>query len=500
MEYDRSRTRWTHIAAYLLYAAGVIYLLMSNNPFLYSHRELRLALAGEHVDTVSPIPKGPNTEANKGDVVSWLDSSPERTGHDLSGQTRDKDYVTEWSKPLLMEAESESVTDWSADESGLVVTGKSPWAMAFTPEGDLRWRFRFSETTTDPGLLAPLADQQAIYITRPSGQMAALNKLDGKLQWKLNFASLIVAPPLLIEEDLWVLIRPLESEEKRLEDIANQERPSSSSKSKAAAPSAAQYRFVRINRNSGELVAYSGPLTVSGPTYLTWAREAKQILITNDNKLMSVNVEDPKAVSSQTLPDPIKGPAVVAEGKIFLSLASGKIQAWDLSKKGKFEWEVDLDSPPQGSPTYIPLYQRLSVATTDGHLHMIDIKKAERLWKFQPENRNLNHQVWATRLSGRFIEKMGMTWEKKGWSFWTACSDNRLCIYNPDKGQLLARVSAPGAVLSLPLFVGKEFYLLTSERKGEKRNFSIHRYMEEDLYKQKMAAAKNASQDPAANK
>ncbi|MBK8204939.1 MAG: hypothetical protein IPK68_22425 [Bdellovibrionales bacterium] len=133
------------------------------------------------------------------------------------------------------------------------------------------------------------------------------------------------------------------------------------------------------------------------------------------------------------------------------------------------DWEVDLDSPPLGPLTYIPVFQRLALITTDGHMHMIDIKKAEHLWRFPLDSRNPGHDIFASRLSAKNVEKLNLKWEKKGWTAWAPCSESRLCIYNPDKGQLIGRISAAGGVLTPPLFVGKGFYLLTAEKKPESK-------------------------------
>ena len=491
MEYDRSRTRWSYIALYLLYAAGVIYLLMVNNRYLYSHRELRVALAGEHISAVNPIPKG-TPQKDNGEPTYWSRANPERSNFDTSGTTRDREYTSDWKKDILLDGEEGDLSGWAADFTGIYLTGKHPWALALSPEGEVRWRFRFASSKPELGLLEPVTDQHSVYLAQYSGQIASLDKENGTLLWKLNLATEIASAPILINDDLWLVIKPLESEIKRLEDSKDSEGKSTKNKSQPAAP---QYRFVKVDRGTGELLGYSNPFAINGLTTLTWARDLKQLLATTDNKLHSLNLEDGKTIITQTLPDPIKGPAIVAEGKVFVALASGKIQAWDLNKKGKFEWEVDLDSPPQGPPTYVPAYQRLSVLTADGNLHMIDLKKAELLWRFQLENRNPIREILATRLNGHLIERLSLKWEKKGWTIWAPCSENRLCIYNPDKGQLLARVPAPGGVMTPPLFVGKEFYLVTSEQKDSKHSFRLSHYGDDDYFKKKAAAKAAAEKD-----
>jgi outer membrane protein assembly factor BamB len=497
MEYDRHRTRWPHILLFLIYVGVVVYLLMSNNKYLYSHRELRLALAGERLESVAPVPKISGEPPALGEPTYWSRGTPERTGHDGTGTTRDKDFVAEWNKIVVEEGAPNEISSWASDDSGVYLTGSGPWAYAFDLEGNQRWRFRFAKRDTERGMLDPVLDDKQIYFTQPAGQIIALDKITGGLRWKLALAEEILTTPLIINDELWLVVKPLESERQRLED--KQDGALKSTK-KPKAPNQAQYRFAKLNRKTGELRGYSDLFAAKTPTHLTWDRSEKQILIVSDNKLSALTIEDGKIASTQTLPDAIQGPAVAAAGKVFVALTSGKIQAWDLSKKGKFEWELEIAGTPQSAPTYIPTYDRLAVMTDDGQFHMVDLKKSEYLWKFSLDNRNPSHEIMAARLSGRHIENLGMKWEKKGWTAWAPCSDNRICIYNPDKGQLLARVPANGAVISPPLFVGKNFFLVTTEKSGDGRRFRLTHFMDEDAFKKKTkeaaeAAAKEAEKE-----
>lgn len=491
MDYDRRRTRWPHILLFLIYVGVVVYLLLSNNKYLYSHRELRVALAGERLESVAPVPKPRADLPELSDPTFWHRGTPERTGVEASGTTRDKDFVAEWAKVVVDEGPQSAINSWAADDSGVYLTGAGSWAYAYDLEGNQRWRFRFAKRDNERGMLEPITDDQQIYLTQPAGQVIALDKVNGGLRWKLALAEEILTAPLIIGDELWLVVKPLESERQRLEDKA--EEPTRRGK-KAKAPNPAQHRFAKLNRKSGELVGYSDLFATKAPTHLTWHRDDKQILIVSDNRLSAFAVEDGKLLSTQTLPDSIQGPAVAADGKVFVALTSGKIQCWDMSKKGgKFEWELEIAGTPHAAPTVMPTYDRLAVMTDDGQFHMVDLKKNEYLWKFSLDNRNPSHEIVAARLSGRHIENLGMKWEKKGWTAWAPCSDNRLCIYNPDKGQLLARVPANGAVISPPLFVGKNFFLVTSEPNGDGRRFRLTHFMDEDAFKKKAKAAAEAT-------
>lgn len=463
----------------------MVSLLLNSNPYLYSHKELRQALVGEQVNSVSPVQGIKRAEAKLAaeenvKATYWWRSTPERTGHDQGG-TRDKDYVSDWQKPILENVNTKTAPDWAVDETGLYIVSKEPWIVALNTQGDAKWRFRFAVQESEATNFTPVLDDLAVFVSHSKGAVAALDKQNGHLHWKARLAQEILSAPILLNGELWVLVNPLETERKRLE--AKEEKPSTG-KSKAPAPALPQNRLVRLNSLTGEVIDYSQPFTISGRANLTWAREFKLILISTDNKLYMIGTDDGQLIATQTLPDAIEGPAVVAEGKAFLALSSGKVQAWDISKKGKFEWEIDLVSPPRAAPTYIPTYQLLAVPTADGALHTIDLKKSEASWRLNADNHNPQNDLWASRLSGRYIEKLSMKWEKKGWTIWAPCSDNRICIYNPEKGQLLARISTPGAVASNPVFLGKEMYLITREGK-DSYTFKLVHYLDEETFKKK---------------
>lgn len=494
MEFDRKRTRWTHIVAYLIYTAIMVSLLLNSNPYLYSHKELRQALVGEQVNSINPVrgakradPKGAPEDDTR--ATYWWRSTPERTGHDQNGGTRDKDFVTDWQKPILENVSSKSVPEWAVDESGLYIVSKEPWIMALGTDGELKWRFRFAAQDGEIKNYVPVLDEQAVYVSHAKGSVAAMEKSNGHLLWKVKLASEILAAPIMVNGELWLLVNPLESERKRLEA---KEDKGTAGKNKSA-PAIPPHRLIRLNAISGEVVDYSQPFNVTGQANLTWAREFKQVLVATDNKLHMINSDDGQIIATQTLPDPIEGPAVVAEGKAFLALSSGKVQAWDISKKGKFEWEIDLVSPPRAAPTYIPVYQQLAIPTADGALHTIDLKKSEAGWRLNADNHNPQNDLWAARLSGRFIEKLSMKWEKKGWTIWAPCSDNRICVYNPEKGQLLARIPAPGAVASSPVFLGKELYLIARDGK-DSYTFKLVHYLDEDSFKKKAKDAQKTAE------
>ncbi|MBX7231671.1 MAG: PQQ-binding-like beta-propeller repeat protein [Bdellovibrionales bacterium] len=492
MEFNQNKTQWKGVVFFFIYIFCVVYLLMSNNRFLYSHIELRLALDGEQSETIAPLPRPEHQKPSpaKGGSTFWQRGTPERTGHDISGQQRDKEFIPVWQKTLFNQEEASEIQGYALDDTGFYVTSNNMWAYAYTNEGDVKWKYHFPHDGEATTLWSPVLDEGLVYLSTSNGHVVALDKKNGQVQWKLILAKEILNSPFILNSDeLIFAVFPLQDEIRRLE--LNPEAKDSSRKS--ILPPAV-YRLLRLNKSNGTMKGYSDSFVVKGRIGLTLSQENKQIIVTSDNKLHILSAEDFKLLSSQTLPDAIEGQAVVAEGHAFLALRSGKIQSWDITKKAKFEWEVDLTSAPMSPPTYIPIFQQLAIITADNQLHMIDFKKAKHLWLFPIENRNPGYEIIATRLQGRVMEKFNLKWQKRGWTAWAPCSEGRLCIYNPEKGQLIARIPVRGGVVSPPLFVGKSFYLLSKEVSADKtKKYLLTHYLDEESYRKKPKATQEAA-------
>lgn len=59
-----------------------------------------------------------------------------------------------------------------------------------------------------------------------------------------------------------------------------------------------------------------------------------------------------------------------------------------------------------------------------------------------------------------------MDWLHKGWTIWAPCGTSRFCIFTPNKGQLIQRVSLSVAPLTLPLQVERRWVFFG--QKGDK--------------------------------
>lgn len=484
MEYEHRRKRFFFLVIYLLYTVGVVYLLMTNNKFLYSHKELRSYLKNDRGLNVVPIPKADQLAPLEASGTSqfWPRFTPESTGVQYPNSPFAKNYFANWHQDLQADDLSLNNNSMVADSSGVYVASQNAWVFAFGPEGEQLWKFRFLPTKAVT--FSPVIDQSLIYMSWSNGEVATLNKKTGLPYWKLKLGQKILGTPVLLEGVLFVPVLPFEAESVRLGG------PAKKTDQKKGLPPP-ENRLALVKASTGELINYSEAFAASDKTTLSYVRETKQVLLTSDNRLLAINQENGRVALNEVLPDKIIGPAMYAEGKILVALSSGKIQSWDQNKKGKFDWEISLDSTPAGSLTYIPLYQRLVLITENSRLQMIDFKKTQRLWHFNLENHNTLNDTVALQLQGKFIEQYNMPWDKKGWTVLAPCSDRRLCLYNPDKGQIIGRVMAPGQVVTAPAFVGKNFYLLSVEEENGKPRYKLTQFMDKEKADKAPSAAEN---------
>jgi outer membrane protein assembly factor BamB len=189
--------------------------------------------------------------------------------------------------------------------------------------------------------------------------------------------------------------------------------------------------------------------------------------------MFAVQLPEMKVKWQKVLSSKIEGPPVVATKNVLVSLKEGKVKGYNMVT-GKEAWEEDLKSPLQGQPTYVPIYNRAVAITKNGYLHVIDLDAGDRLWRFRLDNENDLKIPWTTRLSGKFIEALSMKWKYKGWTIWSPCVKDRICIYNPSEGQIVGRVMLSGNLLTQPLFAEQSFQVVLRTENG----YTITKYEE----------------------
>ncbi|MGE0529650.1 MAG: PQQ-binding-like beta-propeller repeat protein [Bdellovibrionales bacterium] len=468
MEYESRQVKWYWLLLFIVYCGAVVYVLFKGNPYLYSHHELRAELMSADETRRLPIPAKPVPVEKPGAVTTLDRFNFERTAVDNLGATRNKNYV-EFENHIVEHGLEELPTEnISQDETGFFLSGRSPWAVKIGLDGSAIWKFRFHTLDSESSLLPIQADEATAYLVHPKGEVVALDKMTGAIRWILPLKQEVAANPFIWARDLVI---PVKGEKNIL--------------------------LVLINRTDGSVKTRKPKLDLKPGFLVSYGKSLDALLAAVDNKVVALDPDEWSALWSQTLTDPVKGPAVIVDNQIYVSTLGARLIKLDGSKKGKLEWEVELEYPAAAAPTYLPTVGRLSFLNTEGALVTLDAKTGKPVWHHNVENKNPLVETWSARLKGQHIEEFGMDWLHKGWTIWSPCSSHRFCIYTPNKGQLIERVQLSGAPMTLPILQERRWVFFTRVKEGQ---YGVSHVLEEGEVKKirstTQAADTGAGQNP----
>ena len=240
MDYERRRLRWYWVTLFVIYCGAVVYFVLTRNPLLYSHLELKQALLAAPDSKVEPVPspaKQPQLPEKLGDQAYFSRINSEQNGDASSDATYGKNFVETDVVPLSID-EDFHPNKWTFNDLGVVVGGTDA-AAAFNWTGQKLWEFRFAPSGKP--LSDVLSDSVLSYLISPSGEAIALNKSSGVMQWDLKLKEDVVGPTLLSLDRLLIPLKAHSGEAKSM-------RPA--------------FRWAVIKRTTGELLEYSKVLDV----------------------------------------------------------------------------------------------------------------------------------------------------------------------------------------------------------------------------------------------
>ena len=287
----------------------------------------------------------------------------------------------------------------------------------------------------------------------------------GKLLWSSRLDGELLSRGFIFENNLYVILKT---------------KKPGKDKKKAGT----QAQMVAISRIDGKLEKYSEDLGLKQEAQFSFDKNSNLLFITSAEKLVALKMPGMEPVWQKSLSSDVVGPAVIAEKRVLVSLKEGKVKVYNLTRGNEIH-EIELEQPLASPPALIPIYNRAAVTSTDGYQHVMDLDGGKRLWRFDLNNKNNMWSSWSARLSGNFIEELQMKWRYKGWTIWSPCVQKRICIYNPEKGQIVGRVMLSGQLSSLPRFQERSFHVLLEQETG----YALGHYMERP-------AAKKISQTP----
>jgi len=438
MEYQSRTVKWYWVILFLLFCTFSVYTLFTGNPYLYSHVELRSALDAGDESRRIPVPTPPKNRQGEPSAITFFPRyNVENTAVDPIPTARSKNHVVHSNHTVNLEGAENDNVQVAQDDSGFYVAAESGWVWALGLEGQIRWRYRFLQVDEKQGLMRPLLDGQSIYMVSYMGEIVCLNKSTGALRWSLSLGEPVVSKPFLFDKALVVPTKGQTGVDLQM-----------------------------VHRLFGELDPKPPRFDFKADFEVSQIPSLKLAIISYANKVSAVSTETWQVAWTQTLTDPIFGPTVTVENQIYLSTLGAKVVRLDASRKGKIDWETDLPKPPVSAPTHLPIVLRLVVEDSGGALNAIEEKSGKILWRTVTENRTGLHDPWAARLKGAHIEEFKMDWLHKGWTIWSACSDRRICVLTPNKGQVVERFVLPNIPLNLPLALEHRWVFFTRGAKA----------------------------------
>lgn len=463
MDYNKKGVKWYWWTLLVVYTAGAIYALLTSNPYLYSQVEFQQALVGRKSNTplrvvMSGAEKAaPEVHLSPLSLTLW---GRDRKGVDPAEVTRNRRFVEESSSQIQWPKSFEPKV-WSSDEKGLVFVGGDGEVLAVDWEGFPVWRFS-AEKNLD--FLRPTLLAQQVLLVSQQGHIYSLSRDKGELQWYSHFAQEIFSPAMIIQNKMYLAIRPWTREIKVNSQIVSGQDEFKEDLSPGIA---------ELDVHTGEWLRISAPLNLEQKVH--WSSNSKSLYLSHDRSLIEIDLTDLKQKRKKDFEAEIISPVMLIEKNIVVPTRDGRV--FGLRYDMDLDYESDMGYPIVTPPVFIPIFERLAMVTDNGYLQVVGAESGERRWRFNLQNESPSSLGWSSRLNGKHIEELNLGWRYKGWSLWVPCVKDRVCIYNPDQGQIIGRIMLSGAYTSPPYVDKKTFYFVLKENS----QWKISKYIERVL-------------------
>ena len=470
--YQQPQKNYNFIAfpAILLFWVAIIFVIFSKNPYLFSGTTLRSTISAAKVASLLPIPS-PNQQAPVVEIENSIKISSRSPNTAPDNLRWDRKLIRTKMHPLKALYSDKikghyifenQLYTWTNSPAELISQPLIPEAMPpkidpntkltkkETPKPKIinsQWSFRLSDS--DGEIVGkPVVSPSLIYFTSTNGTIVALKRKTGRVQWTLKFNSAVTQAPLLLNRKLFI----------------------------ATAPDKANHRLVTFEAYTGNKLPMSWRFDGQINQPLTLTREGKLILVTtNKGELVAINPIEQRPAWTYKGGLPLSSPVMDTLDSIYGNDQNGL--AFSLNKSdGSLRWQYQLKGASRSKFVAIPESPFISILTNNGYLHTLHQKSGKGLWRFQTSSTASTQEIMAIRLSNKDIEERELKWRYKGWVLWSPCVNNRLCMFNPEEGNLIGRVSTKGKIASLPIISNskkKSFYLVMEKmtQEGKKPPF-----------------------------
>lgn len=435
MEYDPYRKiAWYWTFLFSTFCLAVVVMVFWNNPYLYDQTEYRATLGHRLSLMAQPVPSVEKQLRPATDPGEPLQSDP-------SSKT--------WSH-LFYNVDAVNLP--MKDQPGLeyFLFGNDFYTIGdsklkrYDSSGQKSWEFDFSKTAK---LRHPAFDQAMVYPALSNGQLFALARDTGALVWENDVAQKIHSQPFLHGDKLYLFATLADTPvPKAKERTSRNSRNDREQKEKLHG-----ITLISVKRGHGEIDKIYPPIAdlEDKDVEISFSEDMELLFVTQDNKVVCLDFNDMKVLWQVTLPAKAMGPILADAGVAYTATEEGHILSFN-AEHGQKILEMDLEAKLLMPPVFIPSHNYLTVVTEGNLLQAVDARTGEKKWHFKLENDDPNLWAYSTRLNNSSITEIKLKWIHKGWSLFIPCMRSRICIFNPENGQVVSRLTLHGQPLMQP--------------------------------------------------
>ncbi|MCB0392704.1 MAG: PQQ-binding-like beta-propeller repeat protein [Bdellovibrionales bacterium] len=414
----------------VLTSVAIVYGIYHFNPYFMNRKPLSESLS-ENQNKSLTIPESSMEPEGLGPWDFLEQKNISRTFINDSQFQMGTTYVRESTKKLIYEVvDNDSPPKWSVDEDGFYFVYPKELVKTNLNNEQL-WFFKIQED--DQLLFSPVVGSKYLFAISKKGYLYKLNKETGELSWLLKVRGELVQNILPYNSFLFFVTSE-----------GNED-----------------FFIYKLNGHTGEQVWKNKLIGLTKPSPLTINESLKLIMLTDPNgSLLCLDFNSGNAYWQKKKLGTISFPANTFGESAVISNDEGKAISINLKKKS-INWEYELPSKATSNFAYIPSHGIVAVLTENGYLQTIEARTGEGHWRYNTRNEQQNSDVFSIRFNNRAIAKYSLNWSHKGWTIISPCSSDRLCIFNPEKGQLVNRLQLRGTLTQyIPHFYNDKLYAL----------------------------------------
>lgn len=423
MDYRPRKLSGLAVTVFLLYTGFVIWSVLSQNPYLYSHFELKSKLAETSDWIHQPVPNRESAAAWTASLAYTADQQEPKEKNDV----RESSWE-EWHRGAINVTDFNMIS-WIHDEETFYLYSKDR-IVAVNNDGQVIWQYKALSEGGD--LFRPDVDSKFVYLAQSRGAVGALDRKTGQVVWWNELSTEILQQPLFVKGDMWLLTKSA----KTMGKSQNQ-----------------NFEVVLVRRSSGEVVPAEKPRDFDAKlvSYWQWSDALDQLIVISDARIYAFS-KDLTTLWNQNLGATIQASPTIIGTSVFVATKLGRFFKLDGKRKGKVDWEAEVEGVPSVPVVFIPVVNGLMVGSEDAYWHYFENKTGQRKWKLKLDNTQNLKTGWPLRMSVKHYEEFKLHWPHKGWTAWVPCGSESLCVIGAEKGNLAMRQSVGGSLDGVPRF------------------------------------------------